>query len=992
MLAEEKDSRPLFCAIVVVLAAVSAEASDAKVDFAKDVAPILQQHCIRCHQPGLKKGDLSLATISDARANDYVVPGDPASSYLLEVVTSVDGEEAQMPKDGRPLTDEEVATLRRWIAEGADWPQDVVIEETSKADATWWSLQPLGVVPDSLNDLSIPQQAQAIDEFINDQLQQQGLKRNSQADPATLIRRVTYDLTGLPPTPEEVDAFVRDQRPDAWERLVDRLLASPHYGERWGRHWLDVVRFGESNGFERNVIINSLWPFRDYVIRSLNEDKPFDDFIREHLAGDVGESFDPDRAVGSAFLVAGPYDDVGNQDPVQAAQIRANTIDEMIRATGEAFLGLTIGCARCHNHKFDPITQRDYYSLYATFAGVRHGQVPLGSPQQQSERQQKIAPLNQRKAELEQALQQTEEAIVARGRSHLADHAKQWTRPVVDPTGTEDSFEPIRAKFVKLTCESSDVNPRSKTFGIDEFEIWSASPPGTDAGDFQLINVALAANGGKATGAARRIEDFPNAYGPHHAIDGKTGARFIAAEGNLTIELAEPTLIDRIFFSSARNANQPGQQKFLFVGEYRIEASVDGKDWKTIASSADRIPVGGLPADHAADAINDHLRRRLLEVETTDAESAEQQKRRRELADIRKQLAAVPHLPVVWIGHRDADGTNGPFNIFLGGSPQKKGDAIVPASLEVLRSEAFASTSHPAYSLSAEASEAERRRALADWLVDDGNPLTARVLANRIWHYHFGTGIVNTPSDFGYMGGRPSHPQLLDWLAANLIQQDWQIKPLHKAILMTETYRQSSDYQPNAAAVDADARLLWQFPPRRLSAEEVRDTMLAVAGKLQIDHAGKQSVPDGGPGFRLYHFMQDNVCTYVPLDEHGPETYRRAVYHQNARASVVDLMTEFDQPDCAFSTPRRAETTTPLQALTMLNHDFTLDMAESLAERVQMAAGDDVVQQIHTIYRLCYGRTPTPQEQIDCKTFLQDQDLTALCRVILNTSELLFVR
>jgi hypothetical protein len=209
---------------------------------------------------------------------------------------------------------------------------------------------------------------------------------------------------------------------------------------------------------------------------------------------------------------------------------------------------------------------------------------------------------------------------------------------------------------------------------------------------------------------------------------------------------------------------------------------------------------------------------------------------------------------------------------------------------------------------------------------------------------------------------------------------------------MTETYRQSSDFQPDAAAVDADARLLWRFPPRRLSAEEVRDTMLAVAGKLQIDHAGNEAVPDGGPGFRLYRFMQDNVCTYVPLDEHGPETYRRAVYHQNARASVVDLMTEFDQPDCAFSTPRRAETTTPLQALTMLNHDFTLDMAGFLADRVQMAVGDDVSQQIHTVYRLCYGRTPAPQEETDCQTFLKDQDLTALCRVILNTSELLFVR
>ena len=242
-----------------------------------------------------------------------------------------------------------------------------------------------------------------IDELIRAKLAEKELTLNPPADRRTLIRRATYDLIGLPPTPQEVKAFVNDPDPKAYEKLIDRLLASPHYGERWGRHWLDVVRFGESIGYERNVIVNDIWPFRDYVIRSINEDKPFDQFIREHVAGDVFGKDDPDVAVGSAFLVAGPYDDVGNQDPVQAAQIRANTLDEIISATGEAFLGMTLGCARCHDHKFDPITQEDYYGLYATFSGVRHGSVPLATPEQHRREPQKLKPLNEEKAELEKA-------------------------------------------------------------------------------------------------------------------------------------------------------------------------------------------------------------------------------------------------------------------------------------------------------------------------------------------------------------------------------------------------------------------------------------------------------------------------------------------------------------------------------------------------------------------------------------------------------------
>ncbi len=925
----------------------------AATDFVNDVAPIFAEHCVRCHSDGNAKGDVSLSAIASLRENGYVVAGKPDDSYLIDLVTPRDGE-AEMPKEAEPLSTEELAILRRWISEGAVWPDGYVVRERSKADATWWAYQPL--------DTS--EHCQTIDEFIRVRLSEQGLVLNPPADRRTLIRRATYDLIGLPPTPEEVEAFVKDPDPRAYEKWIDRLLQSPQYGERWGRHWLDVVRFGESNGFERNFAINDLWPFRDYVIRSFNEDKPMDRFIREHLAGDVFCNGDPDTEIGAAFLVAGPYDDVKNQDVVQQAQIRANTIDEIIGATGEAFLGMTLSCARCHDHKFDPITQQDYYALYATFAGVRHGSVPWATPQEHRERATELEPLIERQSELENAIAELDKTVLKRAQQKLAKYEVSWSREAVDRTGTEDRFSPVTAKFVRLVCEAQDNKANSATgFGIDEFEVWSVGDMGT------AKNVALAENGGKATGKARLIEDFPDAYGPHHAIDGKTGARFIASGTDLTIELAEPTLIDRVLFSSAKNEATPELPKFAFVAEYRIEVSTDAQTWKEVASSKDRKPN---PRPNI-------LNHRLLLLETNDNDRTVKQHLTRELAAVNREIAKIPVLPTAWIGSRVESDAQGPFHIFLGGSPQKKGDAVVPASLSVL-SEGTGSS----YRLTDEASEAQRRLALADWMVHPDNPLTPRVLANRLWHYHFGVGIVDTPSDFGYMGGRPSHPQLLDYLAIRLKENGWRIKPMHRMIMLSDAYRQSSASRDEPAQIDGDSRLLWRFRPRRLSAEEIRDTMLAVAGQLNLT--------PGGPGYRLYRFMQDNVCTYVPLDVHGPGTYRRAIYHQNARASVVDLMTEYDQPDCTFSAPKRAETTTPLQALTMFNHRFTLDMAEALSQRLTRETNADPAATVTRAFQLCYGREPTQEEANECQAFIDKHSLTSLCRVLLNTSELIYVQ
>ena len=925
----------------------SSFASAAPVDFAKQLQPILEKKCLGCHNPNVSKGDLSLAHRDKILASEHhwIVPGSAQQSKLWQVVTPGDsGEKPEMPEEGEALTDAERDLLSRWINQGATWPDGLVLHEASKTDKSWWAYQKLARPKHN-----------SIDRFIDEKLAAAGLKKNGEADRRTLIRRATYDLTGLPPSPAEVEAFVASKDPEAYEKLIDRLLASPRYGERWGRHWLDVVRFGESNGFERNFIINELWPFRDYVINSINSDKPFDQLIREHLAGDVLGKDNPSVAIGSAFLVAGPYDDVGNQDPKAKAQIRANTLDEIIIAAGEAFLGMTLGCARCHDHKFDPISQRDYYQMYSTFSGIRHGGSPLATAEQKTNRQRKLKPLQDNHSAASQKKSALEKAIMKRAQGKLPEYEKNWTRPKVDRTGTGENFPPVKAKFVRLVCDASDANPKSKTFRIDEFEIWTAGS--------NPRNVALASDGAKATGAARINEDFPGVYGPQLAIDGQTGRRFISTSNQLTIELRQPEVIERVIFSSARGEEIPQHGKFAFVGDYRIEVSLDGEKWRAVASGADRKPASNAHRDH-----------RLALLETSSEESARLTGLAREIRRLDGEMKKIPPLPVAWMGTRNAQDAKGPFHVFVGGNPQRKGEKVLPASLSTLSEVA------PSYELPENCTEDQRRLHLANWITHSENPLPARVLANRLWHYHFGTGIVDTPNDFGYMGGRPTHPGLLDFLAEKLVENDWKIKAMHRLIMLSDAYRQSSQWRAEAAEIDGGSRLLWRFPPRRLSAEEIRDTILAVSGKLDLKM--------GGPGFRLYKYMQDNVSTYEPLDSHGPETYRRAVYHQNARASVVDLMTEFDQPDCALSSPRRARTTTPLQALTMLNHQFTIDMANSFADRLR---SKEPAGQATEIFRIAYQREPTAGEKAKAAEAIAEAGPAAACRAVLNSSELIYL-
>lgn len=949
----------LFLSGVVALGGLASHANEAEgvAFFEQKIRPVLIEHCYSCHSDQAKKLKGNLHLDSQAgweRGGDsgaaVIIPGDPDGSLLLRTVMHLE-EDLEMPPKKPALSAEVISDLRTWIAMGAPDPRDGVILEAKRADRSWWSLQPLAT--------DFPQAN--IDEFISERLAKDGLTRNSAADPRSLIRRITYDLHGLPPSSQEVSEFEAAAASDpesAYTALVERLLASPRYGERWGRHWLDVIRFGESKGFERNVIIDNLWPFRDYVIRSINEDKPFDRFIAEHLAGDVLGPDDPSVEVGTAFLVAGPYDDVGNQDVAAQANIRAATLDDIITATSGAFLGLTVNCARCHDHKFDPIPTEDYYRIRAAVEGVTHGERIIATAAEKKATADSRVPLEKQLSDLNRKLTALESNIEGRAKEALA--TRTFPRPKIDPQLTEETFAPIVARYVRFVVEAvtsdyqKDSRPAKPQSGrLTEFEIWTT--------ESTARNVALASAGGSAAGERSAVaEDFPEAYGPKFTIDGRFGEQwFIGNPAELTITLAQEETIQRVAFSNAKGTGLNDKSQGATPCEYRVEVSSDGQKWQQVADSYDREPWS---AGHG-------LARVRREI-TTAEEASQLADLAKQIATVNAALARIPPLPKVWAGVIAQP--KEPTMVHKGGDPMKPTSPVAPASLAVLEA-----ASKP-YALALDAPEKERRLALAQWITDGHNPLPLRVLVNRIWQYHFGTGLVDTPSDFGFLGSQPSHPELLDFLAQRLLAHEWQLKPLHREILLSETYRQSADYRPEAAALDKDSRQLWRFPPRRLSAEEIRDTILTAADKLQLE-------PMGGPGFRLYRFTQNNVCTYFPLDVHGPETWRRAVYHQNARASIVDLLTDFDLPDIAFATPKRARTTTPLQSLTMLNHSFILTMAEALAERIK---GDASVKEA---YHILFQRDPSVEEKSAAESFIAGHGLPAFCRAMLNSNELFFL-
>jgi hypothetical protein len=734
-------------------------------------AKILSLRCVGCHNSTDKQGNLDLtqreSTIMGGDSGPAIEPGIASHSLIWQRITA-----EEMPPQA-PLNQEERGILAAWIAAGAAWPKQPLnpfdYTSTDRAGYDWWSLQPLQTVELHYEPGVAPH---PIDLYIDTKLSAVGLQRGSPATRSTLVRRLYFDLHGIPPTSAQREKFLTDHRPDSVARLIDELLSAPEYGQRWARHWLDLARFGESQGFERDKLRTNSWRYRDWVVNALNRDLPYDEFARLQLAGDVLQPGNADGLIATGFLVAAPYDEVGQkqQSAAMRAVVRQDELEDLVGTVTQTFLGLTANCARCHDHKFDPISQREYYQLAAALAGVHHGEPKLAQ------------------TAVEQA-------------------AQPWA--------------PIYASRI-------------------------------DALKQQLEAI-----------------EAPN---PPAALDERLSEQ-------LRFEL---------------------------------------------------------------DQLLEH-QRRLSEPATYAV------------------AASSPQAT----------------HVLLRGNPATPGEQVAAGGIAALRSLSAD------FSLDREASDAERRQQLAQWITDVQNPLFARVMANRVWQYHFGTGLVDTPSDFGFSGGRPSHPELLDWLANELIRSGWSLKHLHRCILNSATYQQTSQLRAEGAAKDRDNRLMWRWSPRRLDAETLRDSLHQFAGKLD------RSL--GGPGFYEFTTHVHNSQFYEPHDTVGPTFQRRALYRTWVRSARSHFLDAYDCPDPSIKTPQRAVTTTPSQALALLNNSFVLRMSDALAERASQAAPHGLEQQVQFIFDEVLARPAAEDELEACCGFAQQAGLAAFCRVLFNCNELLYV-
>ena len=980
--------------VLLVSFAATATADDATPDtFRADVAPLLAERCLRCHSGDEPKGDINLssaATVVQGRGDGWlVVPGKPDESWLLDVVS---GDKPAMPKTGDRLTKDEIAKLRAWIAAGAPWPADVVL----KIDPLdWWSLRPLQRPP--LPELSSEDQARVrtpVDAFLLAKLREQHLAPSPAADRRTLIRRLCFDLTGLPPAPEDVERFVNDPDPRAYEQLVDRLLDSPRYGERWARHWLDIVHYGDTHGYDKDKVRPHAWPYRDYVIRSLNDDKPYHQFVKEQLAGDHFYPDTADGTLGLGFIAAGPFDFVGQIEvgngTMEKQRVRNIDRDDMVSVTMNTFVSLTAQCARCHDHKFDPISQEDYYSLQAVFAAVDRADRPYDADPQ----------LAQRRRALHQK------------HSELAAKQTAIDQQIRDLTG--DELTAIDSRLAELSKAAPSLRP--------EYGYHSAIVPGPDHAKWVQVDLGRAvpisevvligahddfAGIGAGFGFPVRykieVSDDPEFREKVTLIDDRTAADVPNPRTAPQSVSLEPQTARYIRLTATQLAERQNDY-ILAIAELRVltpdgenaaaGATVTALDsieapvrWGK-ANLVDGIYPGSSNPDVAAEIARLREERNDLLERTVDEPTRRAQAEiARALAETEAALKALPPQPLVYAAATNfaaqgnfipTGGEPRPIFVLARGSEQTPLHEVGPGTVGCI-------PELPArFPLIAGHDESERRAALAEWIVARQNPLTWRSIVNRVWHYHFGRGLVETPNDFGRMGEKPTHPELLDWLAVEFRDNGQSLKQLHRLIVNSSAYRQSSLDDPARAKLDAGNRFLWRMNRQRLDAEAIRDSVLAIAGKLRHEM--------GGSGFRPFGFKDDHSPHYL-YDEHDPDdsaTHRRSIYRFIVRSVPDPFMTTLDCADPSLSVARRNETLTPLQALALLNNKFIVRMAEHFAERVARAA-DDPAGQLTTAYQLALGREPSRDELDVLVPLARKHGMPNVCRLILNMNEFVFV-
>ncbi len=968
------------------------------VDFARDIKPIFADNCVKCHGAEKQKGGLRLDNKASAfQGGDegkVLVAGKSAESPLVHLVAGLE-EDKIMPPKGERLTAAQVGLLRAWIDQGAAWPDDGAPVAAVRSDH--WSLQPLKApaVPGNAPD--------AIDAFIRARLAKDGLALSPEADRATLIRRLSFDLIGLPPSPEEVDAFVNDTSPGAYASVVDRLLASPHYGERWGRHWLDVARYTESQGFEYDQLRDNAWHFRDYVIRSFNSDKPYNRFMQEQVAGDVIEPVTSEGVVATSLLVCGPWDQAGNaqSNATQRAITREDELEDMLGVVGQSFLGLTVNCARCHAHKYDPIPHEEYYRMKSVFEGVKHGERPIAGADEKKAH-------NERRAALEKEIAAAGERlsrIEAEGAKIAAAQIKppaappgpapflSWNFTASGAAGELHGGAAIANGRLQLPKDGAFFQspPLTKDIREKTLEAWVSLATNEQGGG---AAISIQSGGGKVFDAIVFAERQPGKWMAGSDNSRRTADLDIPPEPGAPGTLIHMAVVYRADNSVVLYRNgeplgkpyTPGSPLETFAaGDAHIllglrhsgaakGAWLKGEIRQT--SLYDRA-LGDAEVAASYRAAGFAIPREAILAALTPEQRAEHEKAVAEKEKSQAALAALPPVSgaVSYVGTRN---NPAPTRRLIRGEVTSPDEVVTPGGLSAI------ADLNPDFGLPADAPEAERRKKFAAWLSDPKNPLPARVMANRVWHLHFGQGIVSTPNDFGIAGAKPTHPELLDWLAAKFIESDWSIKSLHRLIVNSATYRQSSVSKVAATAIDAGNTLLWRYAPRRLEAEAIRDAMLAVSGQINPQA--------GGPGFRAFDAIGFPANVYAIADKQGPEFNRRTVYRMNVNSGKDPLLDTFDCPDPSVKTPSRGVTTTPLQALGLMNNSFVQRQANHLAERAMKAAGNESVKAIQLVYRLALGRTPSAEEAARAAPAAKDRALKSVCWALLNSSEFVYLR
>lgn len=975
-------------AMLVVFPAVLAAEEAAVERFRAEVEPILRDRCLECHSHagGKMKGGLTL----DARSGweqggdggPAVVPGNPEASLLMRMVRWED-EDHQMPPDGK-LPQGEIAVLERWVREGAVDPR--VAEVAGGKDGGWWSLRPL-VAP------AVPGAGHPVDVFIGKALAEQGLEFSGEAGRTALVRRLHFALHGLPPQLEDVSAWPEDAS-GGWEGLVDRLLASPRYGERWARHWFDVIHFADSHGFEHDVKRENAWRFRDYVIGAFNGDTPWPRFVREQLAADVFYPEESQLTAALGFLGAGTYDMSAAGTALMSFEYLDR--DDLVTQTMSAFASTTANCARCHAHKFDPVSQEDYFALQAVFAGIGKGDLEYDAdPQVAAERKRWTAlrgAVERRDAGV--LLAAGQEEVVASWEAARGGGVVAWTVLRPEVFGAGDGVVLRRLGDESLLASGAlpdkDVTVVTAASGVREVsgfrldllpdESLPAQGPGRPANgnvhlsEFEVRLFRAGAAEPERLALAEAFSGFSqDSFGIAGSIDGK-------AETSWAIHPREGQSHAAVFVLSRPLVVEPGDRLQFTLRQLQGGAHLLGR-WKLSAAGGARESLTLLPDGVvAALAVPRGERSEAQRLEVAAHVLGE-------WAAVR--LAGLPAPVAVWAAGRAARNERGvitygeprEIRVLRRGELDKPGVVVKPGALSAV-------PGLPGrFALADGVPEGLRRAALADWLVDPGNPLSWRSIVNRVWHYHFGRGLCDTPGDFGRMGGEPSHPELLDWLTVWFRDEaKGSLKALHRLIVTSRTWKQASLERSRGLAVDPENRFLWRMNRQRLDADAYRDAVLVVSNRLDpavggpgIEHFAKSPGPQSTP-----------KLDYTAYDWTAPGAGRRSIYRVVWRGIADPFMEALDFPELGLTAPVRGFSASPLQSLALLNNEFVLRHSEALGQRAE-TGGLTAVERVRAMFRQVLLREPDAVELEAMTGLVERHGLAAAARVLINASEFQFL-